>query len=215
VGDVSRQIPGKIFLDTPLLLCTVVHNSPTEKEQQVNTLEISAWNTRTSAWECVHIEQAADLEDLEDVELQADHFGGQPGATYLVELKDDGRTIDKAEVVAGPVETVSINDLAQELGVESADVMVLADQVTDDPALWSWKSAGLTEAGAQVVRDQLAWHRLDELAGEFQAAQRSLKQAKWAQVHAVHRARELGATWQEIAEAFGLNSREHARAIVR
>jgi len=63
----------------------------------------NAWNASTNAWDRIDIERLGehDSTDLSQVELNADDFGGQPGATYLVQLLNaDGKVIDSTEIVA-------------------------------------------------------------------------------------------------------------------
>jgi hypothetical protein len=51
---------------------------------------------------------------------------------------------------------ITTEDLARELDVTTETITVLVDQIADDAELWDADAQLLTDAGAEIIRDQVA-----------------------------------------------------------
>ena len=172
-----------------------------------DTITTSAWNTNTLCWEVIEIEPAGDVTHIDDTELTAEDFGGVAGQTYRVALLDqDGTEMDAREIVAGPVTYVGLADLAAELDVTRETIDTLAGQINDDLALYDPATERVTEAGAELIRDQVrsggsVGAELDEVVDAAQA----LAEAKSRRDAAVRAAFDEGVPRTRIAVAAGVN----------
>lgn len=113
---------------------------------------------------------------------------------------------------------MTLGQLAAELDVTRETIDTFAGQIADDPDLYDGDTEAVTAAGAQLICDQVASgsgvdNALQALAHDFHEARERIEDGKLGRVAAVRQARKIGATWQQIADAFALPSREHARSI--